>query len=220
MRINADFSMSALVRAEDQEWIHSPENGVDRIMLDRIGEEVARATSIVRYAPESAFPRHEHALGEEFLVLDGIFSDEHGDYPEGTYVRNPPGSSHVPRSDVGCRILVKLRQFDLADTNQFSVDTLDDSAWLTDSSDGIAKLQLHKFSSEKVEMWRMPGGIGLSEVVPTGGREIFIVQGSLRVGGQEFTSDSWLRYPSADRLDILANEPSLLWMKSGHLPTA
>ncbi len=220
MRINADFSVAAFVRAEDQEWIRSPENGVDRIMLDRIGEEVARATSIVRYAPESAFPRHQHALGEEFLVLDGVFSDEHGDYPQGTYVRNPPGSAHVPRSDAGCRILVKLRQFDLADAKQFSVDTLDDSAWIANSSGGIAKLPLHRFSSENVEMWRLPGGFTLSEVAPTGGREIFVVQGSLRVGEQDYAPDSWLRYPSEDRVEILANEPSLLWVKSGHLPKA
>ena len=65
-------------------------------MLDRIGDEVARATSIVRYAPGSSFARHEHAKGEEFLVLEGIFSDDSGDYPAGFYVRNPPGSGHTP----------------------------------------------------------------------------------------------------------------------------
>ncbi len=103
MRINADFSKTALVVADSVSWIHSPESGVDRIMLDRIGDEVARATSIVRYALGSVFPRHEHAKGEEFLVLEGIFSDEHGDYPAGTYVRNPPGSGHAPISEKGCR---------------------------------------------------------------------------------------------------------------------
>ena len=61
------------------EWIASPAGGVDRKMLDRIGDEKARATSIVRYAADSAFPEHEHPLGEEFYVLEGVFSDEHGD---------------------------------------------------------------------------------------------------------------------------------------------
>ena len=88
----------------------SPQAGVERRLLDRIGGEVARATSLVRYAPASAFPAHEHALGEEFFVLSGVFSDEHGDYGEGTYVRNPPHSRHTPRTAAGCTILVKLRQ--------------------------------------------------------------------------------------------------------------
>ena len=75
--------------------------GVDRRPLDRIGEEVARATSIVRYAPGSRFSAHTHGGGEEFIVLDGVFQDEHGDYPPGTYVRNPPGTRHTPGSEPG-----------------------------------------------------------------------------------------------------------------------
>ena len=64
-------------------------------MLDRRGEEVARATSLVSYAPGSHFERHIHDGGEEILVLEGTFSDEQGDYPTGTYLRNPVGSSHA-----------------------------------------------------------------------------------------------------------------------------
>ena len=92
MRINADFSKRAAVHAAQSDWARSPTPGVERRMLDRIGDEVARATSIVRYAPDSAFPPHTHGGGEEFLVLDGTFQDEHGDYPAGSYVRNPPTS--------------------------------------------------------------------------------------------------------------------------------
>ena len=96
MLINADFSQRVVVRPDDIEWVPSPMPGVERKMLDRIGEEVARATSIVRYAPNSYFSAHSHGGGEEFLVLEGVFSDEHADYPVGTYVRNPIGSSHTP----------------------------------------------------------------------------------------------------------------------------
>jgi hypothetical protein len=125
MLINADFSLPAIVVPKDDAWQCSPESGVDRLMLDRIGDEVARATSIVRYARGSSFPRHLHAKGEEFLVLSGVFSDEHGDYPTGCYVRNPPGSGHSPFSADGCRILVKLRQFDAADLTPVVVKTRD-----------------------------------------------------------------------------------------------
>ena len=73
----------------------------ERRMLERDGEEVARATSVVRYAPNSSFDPHTHGGGEEFFVLDGVFSDEHGDFGPGTYVRNPPGSRHTPRQRQG-----------------------------------------------------------------------------------------------------------------------
>jgi hypothetical protein len=78
-------------------------------MLDRIGDEVAKATSIVRYLPGSKFKTHTHEFGEEIFVLDGVFSDETGDFPAGTYIMNPPGSSHAPHSESGCTLFVKLR---------------------------------------------------------------------------------------------------------------
>ena len=108
MELNADFDARVLVHADDVPWQASPMKGVDRRMLDRIGGEVARATTIVRYAPESRFSAHVHAGGEEYIVLDGVFQDEYGDFPTGTYVRNPPTSSHTPGSAPGCTIFVKL----------------------------------------------------------------------------------------------------------------
>jgi hypothetical protein len=54
-------------------------------------------------------------------VLDGVFQDEHGDYPAGSYVRNAPGTSHAPCSDVGCVILVKLWQFDPNDRHSLAL---------------------------------------------------------------------------------------------------
>ena len=98
MDLNSNLRARAAVHAARLDWTRSPIPGVDRRMLDRIGEEVARATSIVRYAPHSRFSPHMHGGGEEFLVLDGVFQDEHGDYPVGNYVRNPPTSSHTPSS--------------------------------------------------------------------------------------------------------------------------
>ena len=112
MDVNSDFTTRAAVHAARLDWTPSPILGVDRRMLDRIGDEVARATSIVRYAPHSRFSAHTHGGGEEFLVLDGVFQDEHGDYPTGTYVRNSPATSHTPGSEPGCTLFVKLWQFE------------------------------------------------------------------------------------------------------------
>ena len=98
MRVRADFDEIVHLLPEEQEWVPSPLKGVDRVRLDRIGDEVAVATSIVRYAEGATFSPHEHELGEEFIVLDGEFADEHGRYSPMTYIRNPPGSHHVPFS--------------------------------------------------------------------------------------------------------------------------
>src|SRR6266851_7949802 len=121
MRINADFTKRASVHAGESEWVHSPMPGVERRMLDRIGDEVARATSIVRYAPGSHFSPHTHGGGEEFFVLEGVFQDEHGEFPAGSYVRNPPTSRHTPGSVPGCTLFVKLWQFDPADRHQVEI---------------------------------------------------------------------------------------------------
>jgi anti-sigma factor ChrR (cupin superfamily) len=164
--------------------INSPESGVDRLMLDRIGDEVARATSIVRYAPGSSFSEHVHAKGEEFLVLEGVFSDKSGNYPTGTYVRNPPGSSHAPHSVDGCRILVKLRQFDADDLTPVVIDSTDQELWLS-ADESIARLPLHEYGSEyensvlNDECWlRLPPGAS-AELVARTMSIIWLKQGHL-----------------------------------------
>ena len=81
----------AVVHSEELPWVDSPLPGVQRRMLERDGEEVARATSVVRYAPDSSFSPHSHGGGEEFLVLDGVFSDEHGDFGPGMLRAQPAG---------------------------------------------------------------------------------------------------------------------------------
>ena len=217
MRINAEFAEKAVVVPEDSEWVCSPESGVDRLMLDRIGDEVARATSIVRYAPGSSFARHEHGAGEEFLVLDGVLSDEHADYGVGTYVRNPPGSGHSPYSRNGCRILVKLRQFDPQDLAHVVVDTTNNSVWPNES--GSSVLELHKFGSERVMMIRLGAGDPLPIRSDPGGIEILVISGSIDDEGTQLTAESWLRIPADQEIRLVASSDSLLWVKTGHLPS-
>ena len=219
MRINADFSKTAIVIRSDAEWVLSPESGVDRIMLDRIGDEVARATSIVRYAPGSSFTRHEHPKGEEFLVLEGTFSDDSGDYPAGFYVRNPPGSGHSPYSKEGCRILVKLRQFEPQDLTPGVINTGDQDLWQTyEMDDPIWHLPLHRYESERVQMMRIPADT--EYVFPAGpfGTELFIVNGSIRHGDSDLPAESWLRFPADQQIHIVPLRDTVLWQKSGHLP--
>ena len=217
MRINADFTEKAVVIPKDSDWVCSPESGVDRLMLDRIGDEVARATSIVRYAAGSSFGRHEHDAGEEFLVLDGVFSDEHADYGVGTYVRNPPGSGHSPHSKNGCRILVKLRQFDPQDLSQVVVDTTDESIW--PKRPGSNVLELHQFGSERVMMIRLNEGEPFPIRSEAGGLEILVISGSIYDEGTQLAAESWLRIPADQENRLVTSSDSLLWVKTGHLPS-
>ena len=217
MNLNSDFGARAAVHAARLDWTPSPIPGVDRRMLDRIGDEVARATSIVRYAPHSHFSPHTHGGGEEFLVLDGIFQDEHGDYPAGTYVRNPPASRHTPGSEPGCTIFVKLWQFDPDDRTQLRIDT---SALLFTPAPGFPGIELAPLfedSSERVRLERWAPD-AIIETPPLGGIELLVLDGGFLEGGEEFTKHSWLRLPAASSLRARAGRQGCrLWVKSGHL---
>ena len=120
---NMDLSKKVTINTTKEIFISSPAGGVNRIPLEREGTESGRTTSIVEYIAGAAFQSHSHPLGEEIFVLEGIFSDENGDYPAGTYIRNPPGTSHAPFSKKGCKIYVKLNQMDLKDKKQVVIDT-------------------------------------------------------------------------------------------------
>ncbi len=212
MDLNADFSKRVVVHSTCVEWSASPMPGVDRRMLDRIGGEVARATSIVRYAPGSKFSAHTHAGGEEFIVLDGVFQDEYGDFPAGTYVRNPPTTSHTPGSREGCTIFVKLWQFDLKDRIQFHVD-MDAVA-----VGGIAVL--HEDAFETVSYRKLHPGEELTQDAP-GGAEILVLDGEIAEGSDRLAKGGWLRLPMNSMLSAVAGaEGARVWMKTGHLPHA
>lgn len=221
MELNADFSQRAAVHADREPWVASPMKGVDRRMLDRIGDEVARATTIVRYAPNSAFSAHTHTGGEEFLVLDGVFQDEHGDFPAGTYVRNPPTSSHTPSSKPGTTIFVKLWQFDMADRQQITIDTT--TATPEPTRDGVSEVPLFQDPREnvRIELWDASAKIILSG---HDGFEALVLDGQFTEGGETFARNSWLRLPPDMPLDATAGpDGARLWVKSGHLtepPTA
>lgn len=215
MRVNADFGQRTLVRFAENEWVPSPAPGVERKMLDRIGEEVARATTIVRFAPGSAFSAHVHDGGEEYLVLDGVFQDEDGDFPVGSYVRNPPTSSHTPAAQGGATILVKLHQFDLADRTQ--VQLRSHAAEWTAADDGSESLGLHSDAREHVVMERWAPGT-VHQMDATGGLEVFVVEGSIDEGGDTLGRWDWLRLPVGSDFEATAGaEGALVWVKMGHL---
>lgn len=217
MELNADFNKRVVVHSEQLAWTTSPMPGVDRRMLDRIGDEVARATTIVRYAPGSQFSAHTHTGGEEFIVLDGVFQDEHGDYPEGTYVRNPPTTAHTPGSAPGCTIFVKLWQFDMDDRTQFRKAMADE---LRPPVNGVATADLHRDAREAVTYSHLGAGATL-ENTDVGGLEMLVIAGSVTQGGETLGKGAWLRLPEGTPLIVKAGpDGAKLWIKTGHLPFA
>jgi len=216
--VNADFAQRIVLETDTMPWIASPQAGVERRLLDRIGGEVARATSLVRYTPASAFPAHEHALGEEFFVLDGVFSDEHGDYPAGTYVRNPPNSRHTPRTAPGCVILVKLRQMQPTEQRRVVIDTAS-SIWQPGDAPGHQLLPLHHDADtgERVALERLEPRAGIAAVDCPDGEEIFLLSGSLKDEYGTYRGRTWIRNPAGFRHGLESMDGATYWVKRGHL---
>lgn len=219
MLINADFSRRVVVRPGDVEWVASPTAGVERRMLDRVGGEVARATSIVRYAPRSRFPAHVHGGGEELLVLEGVFSDETGDFPAGHYVRNPPGSAHAPRTEGGCTLFVKLHQFDPDDRRRVVIDTRA-AAWRPGDAAGIEVLPLHAFGRERVGLERWQAGARAVRHDHPGGEEVLVLEGGFEDEDGSFAAGTWLRSPNGSQHAPCSARGCILYVKTGHLAPA
>ena len=217
MELHADFTRRAVVHAARLAWVASPMAGVERRMLDRVGGEVARATSIVRYAPESRFSPHVHDGGEEFFVLDGVFQDEHGDFPAGSYIRNPPQSRHTPGSKPGCTIFVKLWQFDPADRTHVRVDTNKLSYVRPAERVDVELLPLFRDAREDVRLERWPAQSRIELSLPGGG-EFLVLDGAFHEAGETFDTQSWLRMPVGAQLEATAGPRGcLVWVKTGHL---
>jgi len=217
VELNADFSQRVAVHAARLPWVASPIAGVERRMLDRIGDEVARATSIVRYAPASRFSAHTHGGGEEFLVLDGVFQDEHGDFPAGSYVRNPPTSQHTPRSAPGCTLFVKLWQFDPADRREVKFNTAAIEYQPAKDQPAVEQVPLFGDEHEDVRLERWSPGAVVTRPIP-GGAELLVLSGGFDEGGERFEALSWLRLPVGSQLEAKAGSDGCkMWIKTGHL---
>jgi anti-sigma factor ChrR (cupin superfamily) len=181
---------------------------------------VARATSLVRYSPESRFSFHEHGGGEEILVLDGVFSDEEGDYPAGTYVRNPPGTGHAPSSRTGCTLFVKLWQFAHGDNQPVRIDTRR-AGWSPGLVAGLSVMPLHEHDGISTALVRWAPETRFNQHAHPGGEEILVLEGLFRDEHGEYPAGSWLRNPRWSRhTPYTGPEGALIYVKVGHLGAA
>jgi len=218
MLINADFTQRAELLPEQYVWIPSPQGGVERVMLDRIGAEKARATSIVCYAKSSHFPEHTHPGGEEILVLDGVFSEGGKDYPAGWYMRNPPGSAHQPSSESGATIFVKLWQMPSTEASFVRVNTNDPANWMIRGTRKICPL--FAGNGEEVMLMRLAASERLF-VEHAGGAEILVTEGSFKAKSRTYSKGSWIRLPRGGGAEFVVGATgATFYLKTGHLPVA
>jgi len=219
MLLNSDFSQHAIITPDDYRWVASPQPGVECVLLDRIGREQARATSLVRYAPASVFPEHSHPGGEEILVLKGTFTENGTDYPAGWYLRSPDGSSHQPSSRDGTTIFVKLRQMSSGERQPVRINTNDERNWHGQPQRKICPL----FSdmSETVQLQKLDPGERIFCTPLVGGAELLLLEGELRAPEGRYAAGSWLRFPPGDMPALTATASvALFYLKTGHLSPA
>jgi anti-sigma factor ChrR (cupin superfamily) len=216
IRLNGDFGARVVLKPDESAWASSPVHGVDRRMLDRMGGDAVRATSIVRYRADSHFPEHAHPGGEEILVLEGVFSDDTGDYRTGTYLRNPIGSRHAPHSKDGCVLFVKLHQFERGDDRRIVVDTAS-GAWRPGLVDGLEVMPLHAFGTEHTALVRWAPGTRFQRHTHFGGEEILVIEGVFEDEHGAYPAGTWIRSPHLSAHAPYSSRGCVILVKTGHL---
>jgi anti-sigma factor ChrR (cupin superfamily) len=184
-------------------------------MIERLGGEIAKATSVVRYQANTKFKSHSHEFGEEILVLDGIFSDENGHYPAGTYIMNPPGSVHTPFSETGCTLFVKLRHLGADQVQREVVDTKT-ANWYQGMVEGLTVLPLMRQGSGSTLVKWAPQTY-FNPHRHFGGEEIFVVKGVFEDEHGRYPAGSWIRSPHLSEHKPFSIEGCTIFVKTGHL---
>jgi anti-sigma factor ChrR (cupin superfamily) len=217
MNLNMNFEKAVVINTNDMDWVESPSQMVLRKPLEREAAESGHTTSIVQYKANASFKKHPHPLGEEIFVLEGVFSDELGDYPSGTYLRNPPGSSHTPFSREGCVIFVKLNQFHPEDKEVIRQNT-QTKEWLPGQG-GLKVMPLHQFGTSSTALVKWPRGEKFVPHRHWGGEEILVLKGTFKDEHGEYPMGTWIRSPHLSTHHPYVDEETIILVKTGHLNT-
>lgn len=217
--LNGDLTVRVAVDTAALEWAPSPSRSVWRKRVHLVGPaEAGQVTSIVRYEPSSSFPAHDHPDGEEIFVLDGVFSDEHGDWPAGTYLLNPEGFRHTPFSREGCKLFVKLRQYPGRDRAHVALET-PSLEWQPTADAGIATKALYAQPgfADTVRLERWAAGARRGTVRFRGGAEILVLEGELEDEAGRYRAETWLRLPEGGTHSPAAPSGCVLYVKENGL---
>ncbi|CAF1104388.1 unnamed protein product [Adineta ricciae] len=236
MQLRSDLSIPHVVDSNLIPYVDSPTQGVYRRMLDRTGDEVARATTIVKYSPFARFPRHTHGGGEEFVILEGVFSDDlSGDHGPMSYCRHGIGTTHEPwTGEQGAVLLVKLRQMnDRTETPITIIDTESSQEWKNVDEEKRQRLELFSNANTGEHVWmeRWEAGFNSQQwTVGEGGEEIFVLKGDMSFSNADGSEDEnnkhnctqgfWIRRPvewAGKTFYVKSEHGCQLFIKTGHL---
>ncbi len=198
--LNADMSLRAVVHTGEMQWRPSPSPTVWRKRVYLAGRvEAGAVTSVVRYDPGASFHQHPHPQGEEILVLSGVFSDEQGHWPAGSYLLNPEGFCHAPYSQPGCVLFVKLRQYPGLDRSQLALQT-SDMVWSESAKSGVLRKVLYREEGHEERMYleQWSPGVRFQSRRFDAGAEMFVISGSFADENGVYSQGSWLRLPAGD----------------------
>lgn len=213
--LNMNFEKRVVIDTNQQSWQKSPAPGIWRKPLARAEAERGHATSAVKYEAGASYKEHGHPNGEEIFVLEGVFSDETGDYPAGTYLRNPEGFSHTPFSLQGCTIFVKLYQFQANDNEQIRINT-NQANWLAGQGN-LKVMPLHSFKGESTALVHWPAGEKFVPHTHMSGEEIFVIRGEFIDENGRYPTGSWIRSPHLSQYYPYVEQETVILVKVGHL---
>lgn len=218
--LRGDFARREVVLPGGEAWRPFPAALAELYSLDRIGNELARETSIIRSVGGARFTADARGGGEEYLVLAGSFHDEAGDYREGAYVRNPIGPAHVSWAGRdGALLFVKRNQFSTADTERVVIDTRAE-LWHQGLMPGLTVLPLHEHGPESVALVQWAPSTKFRRHRHWGGEEILVLDGVFEDEHGRYPKGSWLRSPHLSEHDPFTGpDGALIYVKTGHLGT-
>ncbi|MBP2671714.1 MAG: hypothetical protein H6Q85_1780 [candidate division NC10 bacterium] len=169
-----------------------------------------------RVAPS---PKHAHPQGEEILVLDGVFCDEHGDYPAGTFLMNPHGGRPSPRSQTGCTLFVRLRQYPGEDRSRLVEDSRAAEDWRPGLVQGlnVRPLYSHGGYPEQVALVRWEAGTHFQRHTHWGGEEILVLEGEFCDEHSRYPQGTWIRSPHMSQHTPFSETGCLIYVRVGGL---
>ena len=217
--INSDLNQLVVVHTTGMDWQASDSGTSWHKPLDLVSAPAGgRMTSLVRYDPGTVLPEHAHPGGEEILVLEGVLSDQHRDYPPGSHLLNPEGFSHAHSSRNGCVLFVKLKQY-AGNGRQHIVADTRRRVWQSGDDDGVGVIPLYSEEGypEEIQLVRLSAKTVAASHVHEGGAEVLVLEGSYTDEHGRYRQGSWVRYPDHTIHRLQTKTGCTYYLKTGHL---
>lgn len=215
--LHGDLTRRVVVDTAAMRWTASPSATVWRKRVHRVGPaESGQVTTVVRFDAGATFHDHGHPDGEEILVLEGVFSDQAGDWPAGSYLLNPEGFRHAPFARTGCVLFVKLRQYPGRQRRHVALATAQ-LPWLAAAQPGVERKLLYQQPgfADVTALQRWAPGADPGPQNDPAGAEFFVLQGAFSDALGHYGTGCWLRLPAGFQHHPRTTEGCTLYCKTG-----